>query len=114
MGDQVYPPAPELHEARCEFAPSGLVRVSAKAALDAYPYARVHCITRATVEAHRFCVVERATYEDHRFVRSSIWPADATGPLCMTCRGTHPESAIWALPHARPEDNARVSGIGRI
>lgn len=115
MGDRVYPPQPFIHDARCEDAPPGLERRSPRAAYDEFPYAWRHpCVTKVTVESGLDCVIEPAKRWKHSYVRSSIWPADAIGPLCIACRGTHPESAIAARQHARPADNSPTSGIRRI
>ena len=102
MGDQLYPPQPWIHEATCQDAPPGLPTTKARQVPVAYPYARPHtCVDRDTGVVNRDCVAEIVDYEPHPYVYSTIWPQDATGPLCSTCRGSHPESAIEALRRTR-------------
>lgn len=107
MDGKTYPPQPWIHEADCTDAPRGLVAFRAHAANDLYPYGRPHtCFNRATVEMNRTCVAEPPGDEPHPYLRSTIWPEDAIGPLCSTCRGTHPESAIVALTRRRATEPA--------
>jgi hypothetical protein len=102
MGDKLYPPQPWLHEATCVDAPRGLPIIKAQDVPTTYPYGRPHtCVDRDTGTFNRDCVAEFVDYETHPYVYSTIWPADATGPLCSTCRGSHPESAIEARTRRR-------------
>ena len=102
MGDRLYPPQPWIHEATCVDAPPGLPTMKARDVPAAHPYGRPHhCVDRDTVTYNRDCVAEAVDYEPHTYVRSTIWPQDATGPLCSTCRGSHPESAIEARMRQR-------------
>ena len=102
MGEHWYPPQPWIHEAACLDAPAGLATFQARAVETLYPLGRPHyCFDKDTVAHNRDCVAETADVEPHPFVCSTIWPADATGPLCHTCRGSHPESAIEARRRRR-------------
>jgi hypothetical protein len=74
--------------------PGGLRIFEARAAGTLYPLARPHiCFDKDTIRFNRACVAEDVPVKPHPYVRSTIWPVDATGPLCHTCRGSHPESA---------------------
>ena len=102
MTGRIYPPAPTIHEATCEDAPPGLLVLSPRAIHDAHPVTFLHtCVSADTARAGRPCVAEPNTRAPHGYVRSSIWPDDATGPLCSICRGSHPESAAAALAAPR-------------
>lgn len=97
MGNKVYPPQPWIHDADCPYAPRGLLLFKASSLPQLYPLARPHtCFSRDTVTRNCDCVAEQVDYEPHPYVRSTIWPSDATGPLCGTCRGNHAEPAVPA------------------
>ena len=102
MGDRNYPPQPWIHEATCPDAPPGLPVITARSVPETYPYGRPHtCVNRNSFTFNRTCVAEFVDYEPHPYVYSTHWPQDATGPLCSTCRGSHPESAIEAARRPR-------------
>ncbi len=102
MGERLYPPQPWIHESACPDAPRGLMTVKARDVPTVHPYGRPHtCFDRDTVAFNRDCMAEAVDYEPHPYSRSTIWPADATGPLCSTCRGSHPESALEARRRQR-------------
>lgn len=102
MGERHYPPQPWIHEATCPDAPRGLTTISARDLRTAHPYGRPHnCVDRDTFTFNRACVAEVVDYEPHPYVYSTIWPEDATGPLCSICRGSHSESAVEARKRQR-------------
>jgi hypothetical protein len=97
MGDRVYPPQEWIHESTCDGAPRGLPTFPVGDTMRLHPHSRPHiCINRNTITFNRDCVAESGDIGPHPYVRSTIWPEDATGPLCHTCHGSHPESRIEA------------------
>lgn len=89
MGRREYEPAGVVHVADCAEAPAGRMFILRAAALR-NSHDRPHsCFTRAHAAANAEIVIERVDYKTHAYVQSTIWPADATRPLCRTCRGTH-------------------------
>ncbi|WP_436528926.1 hypothetical protein [Actinoplanes sp. HUAS TT8] len=96
-----YPPAGVVHVLDCDEAPrERLLVISARSLRQSHD--RPHrCITSAVVAANADCVIERVDYELHDYVESTIWPVDATRPLCRACRGTHAGSPFIGLATAR-------------
>lgn len=102
MGTRTYPPQPWIHETSCNETPHGLPSFKARELPTAYPLGRPHtCFDKDTVTFNRDCVAEPFKASPHRYLRSTIWPEDATGPLCAICRGSHPESALIGLSLSR-------------
>jgi hypothetical protein len=102
-----YPPAPIVHDARCEDAPEG-VPVPPRGVLQSYPNATVHtCFSNATVTSGRGVIVEQGDYEPHPYEESTVTTVEvgvqAARPLCRTCRGTHPDE-----PPAEDESGPRL------
>lgn len=95
-----YPPAPTVHEVTCDGAPPGLLIVKART-LHGGHFRAHDCVSRNTVLYNRDCVLEPAFDEPHSYERSTVWPEDATGPLCQVCGGTHAESETAARAHRR-------------
>lgn len=112
MGDRIYPPQPWIHQADCDEAPRGLETFKATTVADLHPLGRPHvCFDADTIVFNRDCVAETVAYEPHPYVRSTIWPEDATGPLCHTCRGSHPESKVAAAVNVRRSDQPLMRRI---
>lgn len=97
MGDREYPPQEWIHVVTCDLAPAGLPVFPARETMTLHPHSRPHdCFSSNAVAFNRNCVAEDGDIGPHPYVRSTLWPEDATGPLCHTCHGSHPESRIEA------------------
>lgn len=85
-----YDPAVVIHVADCDEAPADPGMIYPARAMQAYPNGRPHqCFQREAITRNAPSIVERVEYERHDYVPSTIFPDDATRPLCRTCRGTH-------------------------
>ncbi len=89
MERREYEPAGVVHKATCLDGPVE-AHFTLRAAALRNSHDRPHfCFTRADAAANAEITIERVDYGPHDYVQSTIWPVDATRPLCRTCRGTH-------------------------
>jgi hypothetical protein len=97
MGDRYYPPQEWIHVTTCKDAPPGLTVFRARDTMTEHPHSRPHnCFTSKAIAYNVDCVAEPGDIGPHPYRRSTLWPHDATGPLCADCHGSHPESKIEA------------------
>jgi len=102
MGDRFYPPQEWIHLATCDDAPAGLPVFKARETMALHPHSRPHgCITSNAIAVNLDCVAESGDIGPHPYRRSTLWPKDATGPLCADCHGSHPEPRIEASRRTR-------------
>ena len=65
----------------------------------AYPHGKPHrCLSGVYARGNGGVIVETVAPEPHDYVASTIQPADATRPLCRTCRGTHGNGLVGSAP----------------
>ena len=92
-----------IHAAGCPDAPEGPASVPAVSVAKAYPHGKPHrCLSGAYARGNGGVIVETVVTEPHVYVASTIQPADATRPLCRTCRGTHGDGRQDAGPQEPP------------
>jgi hypothetical protein len=102
MSERLYPPQEWIHVRTCKDAPRGLPVFKARDTMTEHPHSRPHnCFTRAAVTFNDDCVAEPGDLGPHPYRRSTLWPEDATGPLCAECYGSHSESRIEASRRTR-------------
>jgi len=87
-GKREYPPAVRVHGINCQDIKGLLLsRLAMTKVVHQYPNGTPHltCLSGGD----RFGVIEAVKYPDHAYEESSVFPQDATKPLCAYCKGTH-------------------------
>ena len=85
-----YPPGVVLHAPHCRDAGDGNAPgLGVRVAIAQYPIHQFCYCTGNDPGNAPYVVVEQIDFGIHLYVPSGTRPADATRPLCKTCRGTH-------------------------
>jgi hypothetical protein len=87
-GKRDYPPAVRVHGIDClEIKGLLLSRLPAAEIVRQYPNGEPHhaCLS----PRDKVGVIEAVEYPGHAYEESSVFPPDATKPLCAYCKGTH-------------------------